>query len=134
MYDKIKKIKWEILFIIVSILNLYLSPVIALHTMTGDKTDILMSMGFVFVPLGWFIISLLYGFATSKKLVASYCAVILCFPLLFIRIITGATLCEKISGMFLILTTCFFITLVGTYLGGLLKKAIIHLCKISKKN
>lgn len=82
MYDKIKKIKWEILFVIVSILNFYLSPVIAFHTMIGDKTDILMGMAFVFVPLGWFIISFIYGFVTTKKLVVSCCSAILCLPLL----------------------------------------------------
>ena len=127
MYEKIKKIKWEITFIIVSIINLYLFPVIALHTMTGDKTDILMGMAFGFVPLGWFIISLLYGFATQKKFVVSCCASILCIPLLFIRIITGEVIYEKIYALFLILIPCFFITLTGTFVGGLLKKAVLHL-------
>lgn len=126
MYSKIRTMKWELFFVIMSAMNLYLLPIIAFDKMEGDKTDILMGLAFGFVPLGWFIIFLIYGFVAKKNLWVSCCAAILCFPLLFIRFVTGDTISEKIYALFLIITACFFITLIGIFIGSLLKKVFIY--------
>lgn len=129
MRNCLKSRGYEIIFIILSIANLYIFPVIAFYTMSGDKTDIIMGFGFGFVPLGWLIISVFYGALTGKSLFAPSCTMLICLPLFFVRVVTGETMRERVLGMSLVWTVSFLITFLGTFLGRGIRCGIAVLFK-----
>lgn len=123
----LKKRGFDIVFLILNSMNLFILPLIAFYTMSGDKTDIIMGFAFGLVPLGWFLISVFYGIAAGKVWFAPFCTMALCLPLFFVRVITGQTIVEKILAMILILTVGFLINFLGALLGRGIRCAIATL-------
>lgn len=121
--------RFEMIFVALSIINLYILPIIAFHTMSGDKTDIIMGFGFGIVPLGWLITSAFYGIGTGKVWFAPFCTMIMCLPLFFVRVITGETIIEKVPAMFLVWAVSFMITFFGALLGRGIRGGIVAFYK-----
>lgn len=120
----LKSHKFELIFTILNIINLYILPVLAFYTMSGDKTDIIMSFGLCFVPLGWFIVSVFYGIAAGKIRFAPFGTAIMCLPLVFVPVITGETIMEKILAMLYVWTVSFIITFLGALLGRGIRRGV----------
>lgn len=124
---------FEMIFAALNIINLYILPMIAFYTMSGDKTDIIMGFGFGIVPLGWLIISILYGIVTGKVWFAPVCTMIFCLPLFFVRVITGETITEKVPAMFLIWAVGFLVTFLGALSGRGIRWSIVVFFKRQRK-
>lgn len=95
----------------------YLMPYIAWHTMEGDKTDIIMGMMLGLIPIGLLLLSFLYGFLQKKVIVPVYIASILSIPAIFIPVVAGDTVIEKLSSLMLIIIAILIIVCTGTASG-----------------
>ena len=134
MKNRKKTTVYNIVFAVICTALFYLLPYIGLLTMPGDKTDILMGMMFVYVPFGLMMLSLLYGLFT-ERLFASICiAPTISIPYLFIPVVSGHSITEKIAAAGLVIPSIVLVGLLGASIGILLRKLISAIrCKLRTK-
>lgn len=107
----------NIIFGILCVGLYYLNPYIAWYTMEGDKTDILMGEIFGVIPLGLFIISIIYGIIYKKLLQPLCIAYLLGCPSIFFPFIGGNTILEIILTLIYLGVFIFLTVGSGTLLG-----------------
>ena len=121
MSKKIQKV-CNAVFVLLTAGLFYLMPYIACRTMAGDKTDILMGMVFGFIPIGLLLLSLLYGFIIKRNVLPACMAAILGIPVIWIPVVAGDTVIEKLSALIITMLAAFLIVNLGAVLGILLRR------------
>ena len=102
----------------------YLMPYIAWHTMEGDKTDILMGMMLGIIPIGLLLISFLYGFLVKKIAAPLYIASVSGIPAVFIPIVAGDTISERLLALLIIIPAILTIVCAGTAPGIFIRRLL----------
>lgn len=126
----------NIVFCLLTVGLFYLMPYIAWHTMEGDKTDIILGMVIGFIPLGLLLLSILYGFLAKRIIVPVCMASVLGIPAVFIPVIAGNTVLEKILSLVFITVVISIIVYIGTafsiFIHWFLRKIMLSLGTISE--
>ena len=119
---KIFRYKWEVLFGVLGVVNLYLLPLasMARYAAAGwDVTDALMAAGLFQVPGGWLAAGFLYGLGTprGRELWAEAITAALCLPLALYGPVTGRGL-VKLPMTLGICAVGACLAAAGKWLGG----------------
>lgn len=95
--------KGRILFALGGILNLYLIPIYCWHTWEGDKGDTAMGLVFGLIPIGWALLTFLWGLLRKERefLFPFLVITLLALPLLLIPKEGGGFLVYTLAGGFL---------------------------------
>lgn len=111
----------------------YLMPYLAWHTMEGDKTDILMGMVLGVIPIGLLLLSVFYGFLAEKIIAPACIASVLSIPAIFIPVVAGDTIIERLQALTFLPVVIIIIVCPGTAWGILIRR-LLRKCILSVKN
>ncbi len=135
---KRKEVIYIIVYSVLCACLYYLMSYISYYTMEGDKTDILISLAFGFIPIGLFIISFIYGLFSDKILAAVIAAFIVSVPIPFLPIMSGnRSVLERMEMLFFLFLAIFFIVIIGFAFGVLVRilfRRLISIIQGKKEN